>query len=224
MYGRSVEDMAISSLRQSWGKGGYGKPFEDEMLHALKSSKFGRYIIPVTGTKEDKYNGTDFILRLNDRGQTKNVRVDLTSAFSTKKDNMPLRYESNISFPDNSKRNVKVGVRIGNSHNGFTPFQEPVIVLGLDVGSDEYAIARGVIRNGLNTRARDVLNLVTKAYLDFNREAGDRKNIEHILHYDSSYKVKKNTPASVKKCLRLAQDIDMADGYRQNTHSDTKSY
>lgn len=70
---------------------------------------------------EDKFLGID--------GRLNGLPVDLTCHI-TGKDHME-KLSGSIWLDKSYGFCVNYGIRVGNSHDGFTPFEEPVLVIGL---------------------------------------------------------------------------------------------
>jgi len=119
--------------------------FEGEVIYAArnmvkKSLPFGmsatrqkeeitKVLVDIHGTSMDMDEGTDMILY--------GVRMDPTTAMSTK-DHMRLL---DVEFPlPRLNLSIRFGIRTGNSHCGFTPFPEPVLVFGYDSSSTRWGV------------------------------------------------------------------------------------
>ena len=95
-----------------------GTEFEGEFIELL-SPLFDGKIESCVGSYLDKEQGTDLLVD--------GYRFDLTTDF-IHKDNTEVLEELTTCL--GRFATVKVGIRTGNCHNGFTPFEKPVIVIG----------------------------------------------------------------------------------------------
>ncbi len=123
-----------------------GYPFEAAMTEPLTAYavKNGFLSKVLTGTLEDKNNGTD-IMMFDKLGLTTMnagiLRMDVTHNFINK-DNMPLVWEPT---PGLSLRGqpIQVGIRTGNKTAGF---EAPVVVLGVDMPRQDVNCQLSLIR------------------------------------------------------------------------------
>ena len=142
-----------------------GQMLEADFLGIL--SKKYKKLESRIGSLTDKHEGTDFVL--ND------VRIDTTLQFSNK-DFMPFIYETKI--PATPYENFTMGIRIGNSHNGYTEFPKPVVVIGLDMTPHEYKVWENVIEDNLTRYADDIIITITDVYLTYTlQEEEDRDGL-----------------------------------------------
>ncbi len=162
--GRSVEDQVTDRIMYF---GANGKVFETNVYQSLTTGLRDRkqlydrlnkqtnpkfepsaLISKIDDEQEDRKFGTDVIWK---NGKDR-IRIDLTLDFEHK-DHMPFMYESEIKTASGEK--IKYGIRHGNNHqetpNGphYTEFKrvdrktgtvttQPVIVIGVDMDSDEF--------------------------------------------------------------------------------------
>ena len=111
-----------------------------------------------TATKSDIDEGTDAIYTATETP----LRLDFTLNFASK-DNMPFIRETNI--PATEIDNFKMGIRIGNTHNGHTSFEEPVVVIGLDL--DKYREHDNIIIQNIKNNAELLMLDALDCYLDY---------------------------------------------------------
>lgn len=158
-----------------------GSEFEADFLEIL--SKKYKKLESRIGSLTDKHEGTDFVL--ND------VRIDTTLQFSNK-NFMPFIYETKI--PATPHENFTMGIRIGNSHNGYTEFPKPVVVIGLDMTPHEYDVWENVIEDNLTRYADDIILTITDVYLTYtSQEEEDRNGLAiPCLTPNKNYKQPKN--------------------------------
>lgn len=137
-----------------------GKEFEGDFIAALKTQfKDNKsYRIQIyTGAKMDREQGTDLTC-----GE---LRLDPTLNFSHK-NCMPYIYETDI--PATPCHNFKMGIRHGNRHDGqYTPFEQAVIVIGVDMASDEYKVWRNDLLDSINEHAEELIMTADDCYLDY---------------------------------------------------------
>lgn len=109
-----------------------GKKFEDEIAWYLRKGlgQSGKNLKRAS-EKDDKENGTDYVYLTKD----KVIPIDLTMDF-TNKDNMYIIYNTGLNMSHGTYLNI--GIRTGNSHKGGTAFENPVIVVGLDILPYQY--------------------------------------------------------------------------------------
>lgn len=127
--GSSADICAIERIKSAEG----GKIYENLMSEAMAAhcikNDFEFKII--TGTKEDRYEGTDFRIYSDLDIITSNagiLRFDFTTSFS-KKDNMPILWKPQKEIEALKGTFLRFGIRTGNKIMGF---ENPVIVLGFD--------------------------------------------------------------------------------------------
>ena len=144
-----LSDLMILDDRQ------IGKQFEDDICWVLKK-KNPTAIKRQIGTNLDTKEGTDFLYQA--------LRIDATTDFHGK-DNMPFVTETNI--PATRWQNFQIGIRLGNSHHGYTEFPEPVVVLGLSMDARTYRQHQDEIIENLDVHADELMFAATDAYLDY---------------------------------------------------------
>ena len=136
-----------------------GNEFEDNMIGAIKTrlrnkNQLDRLIVH-SDDDLDRFQGTDF--------EIDGVRVDATCAFSHK-DHM-----ANTNFEPlyTPYGNLKFGIRTGNSHNGYTKFEKPVVVVGMDL-DDWYARTYAdAISEAITKMAPMIISYIKECYEEF---------------------------------------------------------
>jgi hypothetical protein len=142
-----------------------GKDFEDDVIEILKS-KFSN-IKTCSDTSLDAKEGTDFIYN--------QLRVDLTLNFD-EKEFMPFEFTTDV--PAILSQNFKIGIRHGNSHNNYTEFETPVVVIGINMDAATYKANKYQILNNVRNHAEDIIYAATDAYLDYiSTEKEDRETL-----------------------------------------------
>ncbi len=134
-----------------------GIDFEDELCEATRNylavrnpKMSDRVFKTYQGTIRDKYAGVDAVIY--------GIPVDFTFNFHGK-DHMD---DLGITIGDFS-----LGIRYGNSHNGFTRFEEPVLVIGID--ADNYYVRNFMhsIVDGFKASIHAIIEEGSSAYLDW---------------------------------------------------------
>lgn len=110
-----------------------------------------------TCTAMDKYEGTDFIYM--------DMRVDATVYLSGKKW-MPYIADTGIEVIPG--QTLKMGIRHGNTYNGYTEFPEPVVVIGLDCADGKlFDLYEKEISQTLVHNADEIINTAVDVYADY---------------------------------------------------------
>jgi hypothetical protein len=110
-----------------------------------------------TCTAMDKYEGTDFIYM--------DMRVDATVYLSGKKW-MPYIADTGIEVIPG--QTLKIGIRHGNTYNGYTEFPEPVVVIGLDCADGKlFDLYEKEISQTLVHNADEIINTAVDVYADY---------------------------------------------------------
>ena len=106
--------------------------------------------------KADKFAGTDAYMW--------GVPCDFTYNFSGKDHTVAL--PEDIDLFCGTK--VRFGVRTGNSHKGFTKFERPVLVIGID-GADDSFIGSWLVNivEAFGKKLQDIINLGQDQYWDW---------------------------------------------------------
>ncbi len=138
-----------------------GVEFEADMCEAARSyfvatekNMTSKVFQSVHGTARDKYEGVDAIIY--------GIPVDFTTNFSNKDhmDKLDLQFSGRYT-------SIKLGVRYGNSHHGFTRFKEPVLVIGVD---EDNSFVRGYMANIIDDFKRCLKVIIeegSSAYFDW---------------------------------------------------------
>lgn len=145
-------------------------PIGNQFENSLRSV-FGSQCTKVknkTGTAMDKYEGTDFTYM--------DMRVDATVHFSGKKW-MPYIADTGIEIIPG--QNLKVGIRHGNGHKGYTEFPEPVVVIGWDCpDGHDFDLYEQEIASALVHHADEIVNTAVDAYADYTtKDPEERKDL-----------------------------------------------
>lgn len=112
-------------------------------------------VVVTSETALDKFQGTDLFIW--------GIPCDFTYDIMGK-DNMDLLDEEVRLLSDCT---LKFGVRTGNSHNGYTPFETPVLVIG--VQASDWYIGRYATKIALafKKRLHDIIDVAQSAYWDW---------------------------------------------------------
>ena len=142
-----------------------GTDFEDNFIFALdkvyKNMK-AYHVDKYTGTKMDKEQGTDCILR----DSYSEIRIDPTLNFSHK-NYMPYIAESDIRVCGG--QNLWFGVRHGNHHNyKYNGFDEPVIVIGINMDPKDYKANDYTILKNLEKNMDEIVTFAYDCLDDYN--------------------------------------------------------
>lgn len=148
-----------------------GKSFEDDVISILSrkfcTDKYYRsrqcQIVNCAGKDIDHNAGTDFIYKSIDCTE---MRIDLTLNFNDKK-YMPYIVETDIPVTDS--KNLKIGIRHGNTHKGYTEFDKPVVVVGIEMSPYEYRQHEDEILDNIMDHYDDIIceaQTVYEAYTD----------------------------------------------------------
>jgi hypothetical protein len=108
----------------------------------------------VNGTKADLEQGTDCYIW--------GVPVDFTYNFEGK-DHTEELPESIIT----REATFRFGVRTGNSHNGYTQFDTPVLVIGIDETDSFVRMFLGNIVEAFKNKLMDIINLGQDQYWEY---------------------------------------------------------
>ena len=157
---QDLSDIIIQKQQQNTRT---GSEFETDSLWALQKAfpKLQNCI----GSDLDKHEGTDFVH--ND------LRLDATLDFDGKKF-VPFQFDTGI--PATSFANFKMGIRIGNDHNGYTEFPEPVVVIGLTMDSHTYRCCQDEIVENMVKHADDLMFAANDAYLDYTTQDQEERD------------------------------------------------
>ena len=229
-----MKDYTSMFLRNIIGTESNGKDFETVVgqtmtTYAKEHKSMGITVKDYTGDKlVDKCEGTDFKISLREmHDSVEYIRVDATLDFDNK-DNMPFMYDTGIvalEYPD--KKNFKIGIRIGNTHNRFTEFNEPVVVIGVDCTPEEYKNNENIIESNLSRNIGKIIGQevtingkrcfvshLLQAYYDFQFIGEDREEISLMGM---------QTPLQKNKKYRKIRDtkFDKNIAYQETVKGDT---
>jgi len=107
----------------------------------------------------DYYQGTDATF---DDGELR-IRIDPTLNFYGKPF-MPYIADSEIPCGNGT---VLFGIRHGNEHNGYTPFPEPVVVIGISADAREYNNNFFCIKEDLQKNMNDIMSFAYDIMYDY---------------------------------------------------------
>ena len=172
---RDLSDIIIAEEER---KKRAGYEFEKDTIWALRKSH--PTLENCIGTDLDKCEGTDFIHN--------SVRFDITLDFKNK-DHMPFMIDTDIKVTQNDT--MHMGVRIGNRHNGYTEFPEPVIILGLNMDSRTYKKREDEIVDNLVKQADDIIMTANDVYLDYTTTDQDERQDLFDLQLEVNKKFRK---------------------------------
>jgi len=126
-----------------------GKELEDEVSFVMK--KIG---VSKIGSKEDKEQGTDIVIY--------GVPCDITCDYYGK-DHM----EKLPKVLDLKHIRISYGVRTGNNHNGFTKFDIPVLVIGIDAPIEYVKNYFDTIIDDIKRNLDEVVDMGQSQYFDW---------------------------------------------------------
>ena len=150
-------DRAIDKIKR-------GSLFEDDVQSVFMQFFGKERFKSMRGTILDKEEGTDFVI---DR-----LRMDSTLAFSHK-NNMPFFYDTGLYA--GGCQNFKIGIRLGNTHKGYSEFEQPVVVLGIDLPRSLYDANMDDIIGNLRKHADELFKKANEAYLDYTTFAQSKR-------------------------------------------------
>lgn len=141
--------------------GRIGTDFESYVFTAVKSTfdefhREGKYkgcydIECTTGTKLDKEQGTDFVC-------DDIMRIDVTTNIS-QKDNLVYKHHIETPYHAACGQNFCLNIRRGNNYrNQFHEFDQPVIVIGVDMPSKDFYANEDAIMENLHTYAKEIID------------------------------------------------------------------
>lgn len=133
-----------------------GMKFEDDIMYIFKSTLSSGSVIDCTGTKDDIFKGTDAIIY--------GIRVDFTTNFSKKSHMVKLPESINLGH---CGVDINFGVRTGNSHKGYTKFEEPVLVIGVDADAKYIHTWMDAIIETIKTRINEIIDIGQDQFLDY---------------------------------------------------------
>ena len=166
-----------------------GSDFESDMISALKDGLSQNEVYRITsmkGTILDKQQGTDFLCG--------KMRLDATMNFFDK-DHMPFIAATGI--PAIPGYNFFIGIRHGNSYKGYTGFQQPVVVIGVDMDPYTYGQHDNEIFASIKQNALKLMKSAKICLLDYlMQDPEQRKQLRyHPLRENPQYVEPKNLEA-----------------------------
>ena len=150
-----ITDLCDTFLREEKNKIRAGNEFENDLSWALKKSC--KSLENCIGTEIDYNEGTDF--------RHKDLRIDATLDFEYKEIYMPFSFDTKI--PAGAGQNFQIGIRLGNTHNGYTEFPKPVVVVGLRMDAHMYRQYQDEIFDNMIKHADDLMFAINDAHLDY---------------------------------------------------------
>lgn len=136
-----------------------GDEFEANVIDAIKSNlrKKGQLdrLVVHTGDRLDRYQGTDF--------EIDGIRVDATCAFS-EKDHMA---KTNFEPIYTQYGDLQFGIRLGNNYKGFTSFEKPVVVVGMDLDNVYAKVWADAIGEAITKMAPMIISYIKECYEEF---------------------------------------------------------
>ena len=135
----------------------YGYQFEDSIVAGLDDHFKGRRDIyqASSGTKEDLEQGVDFTLY--------GVPCDITYNFFGK--NFTEKLERSVTIMPGI--DVFFGVRTGNSHQNYTSFKTPVLVIGVDADTATLKNWMETIVDAFMQKVDEIIDCGQDQYLDW---------------------------------------------------------
>ena len=176
-----------------------GSVFEDDFIQIVQSQF--KNIEDVRGTELDKKQGTDFIYN-------KEIRIDVTLNFS-EKDTMPFIFETKTFLIRDQELPVKIGIRHGNTHSGYTEFEIPVVVIGIDIDTETYLTWQDPILENIDKKIDEIMINAIDAWLDYTTtDEEERKHLfEQPLQVNRNYKCPKSIGPSIKRLNEQQKQI-----------------
>ena len=187
-----------------------GTEFEQTVIAIMKKTlPRGLKFQSTLSSKDDIEQGTDAVC-----GE---VRIDLTSNF-THKNYMP--YIQDTGIPATRFTNFKMGVRHGNHHDrAYHPFDEPVVVIGVDMTPREFYRNQDEIEANVKKYAEELIAKADDTLLDYTTtDPEERKElVTQPLEPNPLYRRPKNIPDRYKRFeearerFAFLEDGDLAD-------------
>lgn len=145
-------------------------PIGTQFENALRNAMHGQClkVQNKNGSAMDKYQGTDFTYM--------GMRVDATLHFSGKRW-MPYVMDTDIAILPG--KNLRMGIRHGNTKNGYTEFPEPVVVIDCDCDDKRtYEDMADEVFATLVRNSEEIANYAVDAYADYTEtDVEERKNL-----------------------------------------------
>ena len=191
-----------------------GTEFEHSFIVLLKqqfrNSKTFK-ITELSGTVQDTEQGTDFLC-----GE---IRIDPTTNFSHK-NNMP--YIAETQIPATPTQNFQIGIRHGNNYGGhYTPFEHPVVVIGLNITPPEYYKYQDYIDSNIAKHAENLMIAASDALDDYTTT--DLKEREELfttpLRPNPTYKQPRDISIRYKRIEQLRQKFDFTGESNDTSYS-----
>ena len=137
---------------------GFGNRFENDLtksfVHLFTKKGESGVFKNMVGTEMDKFHGVDFILW--------GIPMDVT--VNPDKDHVEW---SNQEVTLLNGTSVKFGVRTGNSHNGFTRFEQPVLVLHINCFYGNIFELEDAIVEAMSKKIDEIVDAASDVYYDF---------------------------------------------------------
>lgn len=185
-----------------------GHKFENSVIDSLTMAfhnKNEHNIKRYTGTQTDIENGTDMTYN--------RINVDITANFKNKT-NMPFIIPTRIKATN--EHYFSLGIRTGNNHNGYTEFNDIVIVLGINMHNNQYNKHTDEIYGNIAYYAEDIATAISDAYeiyncmIDYSADKNslsdtELKNISKLQINPNTHKYRKIGP-NVRKLINLAKE------------------
>lgn len=154
------------------------------------------------GTKLDTEQGTDCTIG---KGAGE-IRIDFTMNFSNKSW-MPFITETDI--PGLPWQNLKMGIRHGNSHKGYSEFEKPVIVIGFDCNAGDMRQYEDIIQENFEQHAEDIYYAAMDCYLDYTSKGEEREELfSEPLKKNPSYKPPRELGKKYQQLNKMRMQID----------------
>lgn len=207
------EDNANAFIRWGNGKGqNFTYNFSETELKNPKNRKLKEYY-----DKMDKEQGTDIITDMD-------YHIDLTGNFS-RKPNMPFMIDTGIPvcpnayYPELSEQTIKIGIRTGNNHNGYTDFDEPVAVVGFDLSDkgiyEKYSveISENIAKNidKIMAYVKDGMMQYQAGEEDYEYLEDDEKPLRKNPNYMPNKKANESRFAELNAFVEQMLDRDISD-------------
>lgn len=187
-----------------------GTEFEQTVIAIMrKTLPSGWKFKSTLSSKDDHEQGTDAMC-----GE---IRIDLTSNF-TNKNYMP--YIQDTGIPATRFTNFKIGIRHGNHHDrSYHPFDEPVVVIGVDMTPREFYQNQDEIEVNVKEHAEELMTMATDTLIDYTTtDPEERKIIDtQPLRPNPLYRQPKNLPDRYRRFeeararFAFLEDGDLAD-------------
>lgn len=145
-----------------------GHDFETTFIAAMRvgfEANDKHAITQVSGTVWDVEQGTDAVIDAK-------MRIDPTLNFANKSF-MPFYMDTGIKATHN--QTFKIGLRHGNTHDGYSEFDQTVVVIGLDMLPMEYTRYERTIKWSVVNNAEKLNDIARKCWRDYSTVTPEKR-------------------------------------------------